>query len=223
MRSASHLAAAIPLVPDGDEARRWAERELTDPVYEAAEPNFFDRMARAVFEFFENLFNAEVDGQWGLLLALIALGILIVIVVAAIVVWGLPRSTRRIRAATGSLFGDDDERSAAELRRAAAAHAARDEWDSAIIVRFRALARGLAERGIVETPPGATVHAFARAAASAFPAHADALETAAAAFDDVRYLRRPGTPDLYARVASVDDAVAAARASAPSERAEVFA
>lgn len=51
------------------------------------------------------------------------------------------------------------------------------------------------------------------------PAIADRLESAAAAFDDVRYLRRPGTAALYATVAGVDDAAVAARprASAPAE------
>ncbi len=97
------------------------------------------------------------------------------------------------------------------MRRDAAALAAKSEWDAAIVLRFRALARGLIERGAVDTPPGATVHAFARAAARAFPPHADALEAAAAAFDDVRYLRRPGTEELYRVIATVDDRVGSAR------------
>jgi hypothetical protein len=61
------------------------------------------------------------------------------------------------------------------------------------------------------------VHAFARSAARVFPPLADRLEDAAAAFDDVRYLRRPGTGDLYRLVASVDDDVAAARPAQPEE------
>ena len=32
-------------IPDADEAREWAERELADPVYRAAEPTAFDRAA----------------------------------------------------------------------------------------------------------------------------------------------------------------------------------
>ena len=36
-------------------------------------------------------------------------------------------------------------------------------------------------------------------------------KSAAAAFDDVRYLRRPGTEELYRRIAAVDDRVSAAR------------
>ncbi|WP_354002991.1 DUF4129 domain-containing protein [Microbacterium elymi] len=80
-----------------------------------------------------------------------------------------------------------------------------------MILRFRALARGLVERRAVELVPGATVHAFARAAGRAFPGRADDLDAAASAFDDVRYLRRPGTAALYGAVARADDAVQAER------------
>ena len=47
--SAFRLADAVPpLTPDGDEARRWAQEELSDPVYAAAEPTPLDRVARAI-------------------------------------------------------------------------------------------------------------------------------------------------------------------------------
>ncbi|SFR99388.1 protein of unknown function [Microbacterium sp. cf046] len=205
------LAASVPpLTPDGDEARRWAERELSDPAYAAAEPTPLDRIAQAIAEFFESLFGTQLSGDWGPWFGVIAAVVVVLVIVAAFLVWGVPRTTGRARAAT-ALFGRDEQRSAAGLRRDAASHASKGEWDAAIVLRFRALARGLVERGAVDTPPGATVHAFARAAARAFPASADELETAAEAFDDVRYLRRPGTEELYRRIAAVDDAVSAAR------------
>jgi hypothetical protein len=210
---AVRLAGAVPpLTPDGDEAREWAERELAKPVYAEAEPTLFDRIARAVGEFFERLFGTQLDGPWGSTFALIAAIVVVVLIVGAFLVWGMPRATRRSRIAVAELFGEADARPAAELRAAAEAHAARSEWDAAIVLRFRALARGLAERGVVETPPGATVHGFARRAGRAFPTRAEALEAAAVAFDDVRYLRRPGTAELYRRIAAVDDDVANARA-----------
>jgi len=203
--------AVPPLTPDGDEAREWAERELADPVYAAAQPTPLDRIARAIGEFFQRLFDIELQDGWGSAFALIAGIVVVVVIVAAFLVWGAPRATRRAPAAVTVLFGENDERSAAELRRAAASHARSGEWDAAIVLRFRALARGCLERGMVETPPGATVHAFARAAGRAFPGEAVALEEAAVAFDDVRYLRRPGTAALYERVAAVDDRVATTR------------
>ncbi|MDY0909030.1 DUF4129 domain-containing protein [Microbacterium sp. CFBP9034] len=209
--------AVPPLTPDGEEARRWAEQELSDPVYDIAEPTPLDRIARAVGEFFQNLFSADVPGELGSLVALVAGIVVVLVIVAAFAVWGVPRATRRARSQTPALFGEDEHRSAAELRAAAASHARSGEWDAAIVLRFRALARGCLERGVVDTPPGATVHAFARAAARTFPQLGERLEAAASAFDDVRYLRRPGTAALYALIADTDDAVVAARPALQTE------
>ena len=206
-----------PLTPDGDEARKWAEQELADPAYDAAQPTALDLIARAIGDFFASLLSTQLGGDWGPWVSIVAAVVIVLVIVAAFLVWGVPRATGRARA-TAELFGADEQRSAAELRRDAAALAAKGEWDAAIVLRFRALARGCLERGVVDPPPGATVHAFARAAAGAFPSLAGRLEDAATAFDDVRYLRRPGTGDLYRLVASVDDAVTAAR---PALREEV--
>ncbi|KQZ82100.1 hypothetical protein ASD56_14525 [Microbacterium sp. Root166] len=200
-----------PLTPDGDEAREWAERELADPVYDAAEPTPFDLIARAIADAFSNLFSVQLGEGWGSAAALLAAIVVVVAIVVAFAIWGVPRATGRARQQAPALFDADERRSAAQLRAAAAAHAEKAEWDAAVAMRFRALARACAERGVVDVPPGATVHAFARAAARAFPGFAERLESSATAFDDVRYLRRPGTPELYRLVAETDDAVAAAR------------
>jgi hypothetical protein len=209
--------SAPPLTPDGDEARRWAEEELSDPSYDIAEPTPFDRIARAIGDFIASLLNPDVSGGWGSTFALVAAIVVVMIIVAAFLVWGMPRVTRRSAPRTPLLFGDTEHRSAAELRDAAAERARASDWDAAIVLRFRALARGCLERGVVDPPPGATVHAFARAAARAFPPLATRLEEAAAAFDDVRYLRRPGTAELYRLVAAVDEAVVSARPAAREE------
>lgn len=219
--AASRAADAVPpLTPDGDEARDWAERELSKPAYDIAEPTPFDIVARAVGDFFASLFSTELSGEWGSVVALIAGIVVVIVIVAAFAVWGVPRASRRARAQATALFGESEGRSAAELRAAAASHARTGEWEAAVVLHFRALARGCAERGVVDAPPGATVHAFARAAGRAFPDLAERLEAAATAFDDVRYLRRPGTPELYRLVADTDAAVVAAR---PVTRQDVLA
>lgn len=209
--SARAADAVPPLTPDGDEAREWAKRELTDPAYDIAEPTPFDRIARAIGDFIASLFNPDVSGAWGSTFALVAAVVVIIVIVAAFLIWGMPRASRRAAATAPILFGEAEPRSAAELRAEAEARARAADWQAAVVLRFRALARGCAERGVVDPPPGATVHAFARAAARVFPALGDRVEQAASAFDDVRYLRRPGTAELYALVASVDDAIASAR------------
>ena len=210
--------AAPPLTPDGDEARRWAEQELSDPAYDIAEPTPFDRIARAVGDFIASLLNPDLSGGWGTTFALVAAIVVAVVIVAAFLLWGVPRVTRRAAPRTALLFGESEHRSAAQLRAAAAERARASDWEAAIVLRFRALARGCLERGVVDPPPGATVHAFARAAGTAFPALEPRLEAAATAFDDVRYLRRPGSQELYRLVEAADDAVTSAT---PARREEV--
>jgi hypothetical protein len=207
--------AVPPLTPDGDEARGWAERELLDPAYDIAEPTPFDRIARAIGDFFQSLFSADVSGGWASAFAVVAAVVVVIVIVAAFLVWGMPRASRRAARSTPLLFGEAERRSAAELRTDAERAARAGDWDAAVVLRFRALVRGCLERGVVDTPPGATVHGFARAAGRAFPDLASRLDDAAAAFDDVRYLRRPGTAATYRLVVDTEEAVAAARPRLP--------
>lgn len=212
------LAAAFPLLPDPDQAREWAERELRDPSYQAAEPTLIDRISQAVGRFLEDLLRGPDTGGWGPS-AYIVLGVIVVAaIVVGILIWGRPRISTRASEPARALFDSDDARSADELRADAASAAGRSDWDDAIVLRFRAVARGLTERGLVDPPPGATVRAFARETAAALPALVPLLEPAAATFDDVRYLRRPGTEQNYRRVADLDDAAVRARATPVAPR-----
>lgn len=200
----------VPLIPDRDEAREWAERELADPRYAAAEPTPLDRLAQAVGEFLESLFGAGAPAGLGPAV-LVGLALLaIALIVVAFVIWGRPRLSRQTTVAV-PLFGEDDTRSSADLRREASERAGVGDWDGAIVLRFRALARSSIDRGIVAARPGATAQSFARSASRAFPELGGSLSDAASIFDDVRYLRRPGSADDYERVASTDAAVETAR------------
>jgi len=213
------LVAALPLLPDGDEARRWADDELADPVYRAAEPTLIDRVSAAIARFIGDLFDPSAPASWGPP-ALVVLAIVIVgAAVIALLIWGRPRTTPRAHPEAPLLFDLDDGRTADQLRTDAEAEARRGAWDAAVVLRFRAIARGLVERGLVETPPGATVHAFSRAAARALPPLAAAFDDAAVVFDDVRYLRRPGTAEHYRRLVSLDDEAVRTRARMPDATA----
>ena len=211
----TRVLSGAPLIPDGDEARRWAEQELRDPSYAAAEPTPIDRIAQAVGDAIARFFEQPLTGSWGPVAAVVATVVVLAVVLVAFLVWGRPRSTARMRTtAVRDLFGDAAGRSADDLRAEAAARAASGEWTEAVSAAVRALARGLDERGIVSTPPGATVQAFARAASARFPDDAAALTRSAADFDDVRYLRRPGSRETYERARELDDRLARSRATA---------
>ncbi|QAY60654.1 DUF4129 domain-containing protein [Microbacterium protaetiae] len=196
-----------PLTPDGDQARQWAEHELSDPAYAAAHPTPIDRIARSVQEFFDRLFNSGVNDAVGLWLGVGVAVVLLALIVVAVIFSGRSRLSRRATPEALDLFGDAETRTAAQLRRAAASAAGAGDYDEAIVLRFRALARGLVERRVIELVPGATVHAFARRAGEVFRSEQAVLDAAAGVFDDVRYLRRAGTADGYGRVARADDAV----------------
>lgn len=209
----------VPLLPGPDEAREWAERELADPVYRAAEPTAFDRLARAVRDAIEALFTAPVSGDWGPW-AFVVLAVLVVAaIVTGVLIWGRPRPITRARPPALALFDHDDARSADQLRADAEAAAERREWDDAVVLRFRAFARGLIERGIVDPPPGATARAFSRSVGETLPALAAPAADGAGAFDDVRYLGRAGTAETYALVTRLDEAAMASRMAATDTRA----
>lgn len=194
-----------PLVPDGDEARRWAEEELSNPRYADAEPTWFDLVARDIGRFIADLFSAD-NGQGVGPVALVVVSVIIVAaLITALIVWGRPRRSLATARRRIDLLGDPDDRTAAELRAEAERRARDGDWDAATVLRYRALARALWERDLVEPAPGATAQAIAREAGGIFPDEADALRRAALAFDDVRYLEHPGDEATYRALAETDD------------------
>lgn len=201
----------VPVDPDAPTARDWVLRELGQSPYTAAQPTWYDRLARAIYDWLASLFAPASGGaaipNLGLLLLIIVIAAAIVV---AFLVFGVPRLNRRSRAA-GLLFGEQDDRGSDALRSAAERAAASGDFGTAIAEMFRAIARGLDERTIVTTFPGTTARSFAVQTALVFPNFGDRLTAAAVAFDDVRYLGRAGSQDSYQAVAELERQLAAAR------------
>ncbi|MBY6060697.1 DUF4129 domain-containing protein [Microbacterium esteraromaticum] len=209
------LFATDVFTPDGDEARERAQDELSRAEYQAAKPNWFDRMAADVAEWFLGLFRGDGTGA----VAPVAVTIIVIIIVAALLValavWGRPRASRSVRRRS-ELLGEQDDRTAAQLRAEAERRAKTQDWDGAVVLRFRALARSLIERDVIEPAPGATAQAIAREASVAFPGFTDRLHSAATVFDAVRYLDRSSDATAYRALAATDDDV---RATTPTDAA----
>lgn len=199
----------IPVDPDRPEARRLLAEELAKQAYQQAKPTWFDQLLGGLLDWIDSLQFGSASGPpaFALLVALIVIAALLVV---SFLVFGLPRLNRRSRV-TGSLFGEDDARSAAQIRSAAEAAAARGDHATAIAEMFRAIARGLAERTVLTTSPGTTAHDFATRAGAAFPAHSGDLATAATAFDDVRYLGGEGSSAQYAQIDTLERRLRSAR------------
>ncbi|WP_149084942.1 MULTISPECIES: DUF4129 domain-containing protein [Microbacterium] len=198
-------------VPDGDEARRWAEEELSRAQYADAKPTWFDLFARDVMRFLGDLFSADNGANVGPTALIVVTVLIAAALVTALLVWGRPRRSRVVRRAHTALLGADDDRSATTLRADAERSARQGDWDTAVILRYRAIARGLLERDLIDPAPGATAQSIARSASAVFADEAEALRRAAASFDDVRYLRHAATSDDYRHLAATDDRLHARR------------
>jgi hypothetical protein len=207
----------VPVDPDDEQARRWLEEELGrgDEPYQPPEPpgwwqDFLEWLRRLLSGVGapETPTPGFQSGQTVGIVILIVL--LVAILVVAFVIFGLPRLRKRSKV-TGDLFGEDDDRSAAELRTAAQQAADAGDYTSAVVEIFRSLARDLAERGIVVTFPGTTARDFARRTGLVFPSTAERLADAAVVFDDLRYLGGVGTREQWQRMSALDAELRAAR------------
>lgn len=192
-------------VPDGDDARRWAEQELSNPRYADAKPTWFDLLMRDIGRFLGDLFSSDNGANVGPGALIVVCVIVVAALIVALLVWGRPRRSRAVRRPYSGLLGADDDRSAAELRSEAERSARDEDWDAATILRFRALARDLLERDLIDPAPGATAQGIAREVSGVFPTEAGPVRAAAVSFDDVRYLRHPATEESYRDLAATDE------------------
>lgn len=194
-----------PYAPDGDEARRWAEQELQNQRYADAKPTWFDYLAEDVAEFIGNLFSPDTGQQAGNVALIIVTVVIVAALITVLILWGRPRGSRRVKRKGTDLLGARDDRTAAQLRSDAARSARDGDWDAATVLRFRALARSMLERDVIDPAPGATAQSIAREVALVFDAQRVELTAAAGAFDDVRYLRHPASEQSYRALAETDD------------------
>ena len=203
------LRLDVPVNPDSAEAKRWIIQELSKPEYRAAQPTWFDRASKAFWDWLQSL---KIDGGPGAQgpILIIALIVVVAALVAAFFIFGAPRLNRR-SAGDSALFGDEDVRDAAAMRRSAEEAADRSDWVLAIEEIFRSVARGLAERTLVTVVPGTTARDFAVRAGTVLPSFSERLSAAASAFDDVRYLSREGTEAAYRSASALESDLRAAR------------
>ncbi|PPF82424.1 DUF4129 domain-containing protein [Subtercola sp. Z020] len=212
-----HALGDVPVDPPAPDARQLLLDELSKPEYQAAKPTWLDRAAEAVQNWLGSLVLPS-GGNFGGLLPLLAVIVLVALVVIAFIVFGRPRRNRSAVATLDALFGTDDRRSSAELRRSAAAAARAGDFRTAIEELYRALARRQAERTVVSIDPGTTAQEFAVRAGGSYPAEATRLGSAARVFDEVRYLGAPGTREQYDELTALE---AALRDAPPVRRAAV--
>ncbi|MCA1823464.1 MAG: DUF4129 domain-containing protein [Frankia sp.] len=200
--------AATPITRDG--AQRSARLELRSRIYRRFQPSWQSRVYEWLTEHISRLLDRVAGATPG---GLPGAAVLLLVLVAAVVavrlrIGPLARADRltdvRVDAAT---------RTAADYRAEADRFAAQRDWAEALRARFRAIVRGLEERGAIDPRPGRTADEVARDAGAVLPELAADLLEAATLFDAVWYGGRRAQAADDARVRAVDERVRDARLS----------
>ncbi len=141
-------AATAALDPSREEARRWAQLELADPVYAQARPGL---VQRALEWLLERLRDLEVPDQ---VVPGSRLGMALLVGVLALIALVVLRRVGTLRTGAAAGAGDDlfvgTRRTAAEHRSIADRAATGGDWELAVRERFRAVVRDLEERTVLD-------------------------------------------------------------------------
>lgn len=193
------------LSPTPPQARTWLRQELRGPDYQSP---WLDSIGRWITDQLNNL----LDGARHLAGLSPLITVLIALVVIALLVWVLPRVSReRVVAVSGeAVLGD--ETITARRYRDLAAEACRDgRYDDAVLDGFRAIAKDMSDRALLNDAPGRTAHEVSMALASPFPGHIDRLARAADLFDSVRYGHRHASAYQADQIHALDAELATTR------------
>ena len=196
--------AAPPVLPEEEEARRWAEEELSKGIYHGDRESLLEKILNAIGEFFsraESSSNVPTGS-----VAIVIVVALLVVLALSFVIYGPLRRARKVKAALHEVLVDDT-RFAAELRAAAAAHERAGQWSLAVLERFRALTRSLIERAILPDRPGQTAFEVTRDAGPKLPDAATDIQNAALLFDRVCYGEEPATQAEASWLREIDEQV----------------
>ncbi|WP_116045154.1 DUF4129 domain-containing protein [Amycolatopsis palatopharyngis] len=206
--------AEVPVEIDREAAREAARAELADPVYAEAQPSWFDRLVKWGLD----RIGEMIDGVTGLVPGgPVGLVVLVLVLAAIVVVIRL----RVGKLARGRRSGDTPVfagrvRSVADHRAGAERALAAGDTGEAVRERFRALVRGLEERGVLDERSGRTADEAAVDAGHVLPGEAERLRRAAVLFDDVHYGGRNVDQQAYQWLADLELSVSAARPTVAS-------
>jgi hypothetical protein len=194
------------LTPTPPQAREWLRQELQGPEYRSP---WLDSALRWVADLLNGLLEGarNLAGLSPLITALIAL------LVLALLVWVLPRVRRETVAsvaASGPVL-EDPTITARLYRDLASRSLLEGRYDDAVLDGFRAIAKDMSDRRVLDDAPGRTAHEVSLALASPFPGHGDRLAAAADLFDSVRYGHRRANAEQATTIHRLDAELATTR------------
>ena len=185
----------LGLDPTPPEARDWLARELQGSDYQ-------ESWLQSALHWIGRLLDGAGGG--GTAFSLVVT-VLVAVVVIALLAWVLPKVRREPRAARSAGAVLDDRTISARTYRERATQALRDgRYDDVVVDGFRAIAKDMSDRTLLDDAPGSTAHEASVALAPCFPDHADRLARAADLFDAVRYGHRRATADQAGQVQHLD-------------------
>lgn len=186
------------LDPTPDQARDWLEQELHRADYQ--EP-----WLGAVVRWIVDHVRALLDDAGNLAGVSPVITVLVALVVVALLAWVLPRVRREsVTSASNGAVLEDLTITPRTYRDRAAQAFADGRYDDAVLDGFRAIAKDMSDRTLLDDAPGRTAHEVSLALAPPFPDHADRLAQAANMFDAVRYGHRSATAEQAGEVQHLD-------------------
>ncbi len=205
------VATDVPVVPDAETARRWAQDELADGGYQSGESGWLRRF----IDWLQEIVTGFGDGVGGALGGAGAIvSIVVGLAIVGIAVWLIVGPLRRSRGRHVHLdVADEPSLTSVALSQRAATAAQEGRWDDAVVEAFRALVRRLDERGLIALRPGLTGHEAAAQAAVVRRDLADALRGHADRFDAVRYGHARGNDSDYRSIVTTINSVDAREVS----------
>ena len=169
------------LNPTPPEARTWLRQELHRADYQSS---WLDSASRWISEQLRKL----IEGAGNLSGVSPAITALIAVIVIALLVWVLPRVRREpVAARAGDAVLDDLTITSRRYRDLSAQALREQRYDDAVLDGFRAIAKDMSDRGVLDDSPGRTAHEVSLALTSPFPKHGERLVRAGDLFDSVRY------------------------------------
>ena len=202
MSSAVDLAAQ----PSRDEGQQWARDELSDPVYQDADLTLFERIGRAITDFFDDLGRSVSSIDSPILFAAL---LVVILAAAGLIIWWARRGAGvRLEPTAPRTAVFRSELDPQKLRDAAHAAAEAGDWRLAVQELVRAVFADQAHAQRITIDRASTAQELATASAQALPASADAFTALASLFDEVSFSGATVEREDWESCRALDDRIA---------------